>query len=96
MLYVILNSFLTVSVSDYGAELQSIQGANGTEYLWQGDPTYWKDRAINLFPYVARLTDNAIAVYEDTRGHVESKCKKCGRITVFDVLNMRRLRPRTK
>ena len=34
--------------------------------------------------------------YEDTRGHVESKCKKCGRITVFDVLNMRRLRPRTK
>ena len=32
---------------------------------------------------------NAIAVYEDTRGHVESKCKKCGRITVFDVLNMR-------
>ena len=34
---------------------------------------------------------NAIAVYEDTRGHVESKCKKCGRITVFDVLNMRRL-----
>ena len=33
---------------------------------------------------------------EDTRGHVESKCKKCGRITVFDVLNMRRLRPRTK
>lgn len=39
---------------------------------------------------------NAIAVYEDTRGHVEPKCKKCGRITVFDVLNMRRLRPRTK
>ncbi len=33
---------------------------------------------------------NAIAVYEDTGGHVESKCKKCGRITVFAVLNMRR------
>ncbi len=26
---------------------------------------------------------NAIAVYEDTRGHVEAKCKKCGRVTVF-------------
>ena len=37
-----------------------------------------------------------VTAYEDTRGHVESKCKKCGRITVFDVLNMRRLRPRTK
>ena len=36
--------------------------------------------------------NNAIVVYEDTRGHVESKCKKCGRITVFDVLSMRRLR----
>ena len=39
---------------------------------------------------------NASVGYEYTRGHVESKCKKCGRITVFDVLNMRRLRPRTK
>ena len=27
---------------------------------------------------------NAIAVYEDTRGHVESKCKKCGRIYDLD------------
>ena len=39
---------------------------------------------------------NAIAVYEDTRGHVECKCKKCGKVTVFDVLSMRRLRPRAK
>ena len=36
---------------------------------------------------------NAIAVYQDTRGHVESKCKKCGQITVFDVMSMRRTRP---
>lgn len=35
---------------------------------------------------------NALTVYEDTRGHVEVKFKKCGRITVFDVLSMRRLR----
>lgn len=35
---------------------------------------------------------NAITVYEDTRGHVEVKCKKCGRVTVFNVLSMRRLR----
>jgi len=37
---------------------------------------------------------NAIAVYEDTRGHVESKCKKCGKVTVFDVISMRRTRYR--
>lgn len=34
---------------------------------------------------------NSIAVFEDTRGHVQAKCKACGRETVFDVLNMRRL-----
>lgn len=34
---------------------------------------------------------NSIAVFEDTRGHVQAKCKRCGRETVFDVLSMRRL-----
>lgn len=34
---------------------------------------------------------NAVVVYEDTRGHVETKCKKCGKITVFNVLSMRRI-----
>ncbi len=37
---------------------------------------------------------NSIVVYEDTRGHVETKCKKCGNVTVFDVLSMRRNRIR--
>ena len=39
---------------------------------------------------------NAIAVYEDTRGHVQAKCKNCGRETVFDVLSMRRLKLRLR
>lgn len=34
---------------------------------------------------------NSIVVFEDTRGHVQAKCKVCGRETVFNVLNMRRL-----
>ena len=34
---------------------------------------------------------NSIGVFEDTRGHVQAKCKVCGRETVFDVLSMRRL-----
>ncbi len=34
---------------------------------------------------------NTIVVFEDTRGHVQAKCKLCGRETVFDVLSMRRL-----
>ncbi len=56
MEYTIRNEYLQVTVSDAGAELQSIRGADGTEYLWQGDPKYWKEKAPNIFPYVARLT----------------------------------------
>lgn len=55
MLKTIKNEFLTVTVSEDGAELHSILGADGTEYLWQGDPAYWSDRALNIFPFVARL-----------------------------------------
>lgn len=57
MNYSIKNEYLSVTVSDAGAELQSVKSADGTEYLWQGDPAFWKDRAPNLFPYIARLTE---------------------------------------
>jgi len=35
---------------------------------------------------------NTIMVYEDARGHIEAKCKKCGKITVFDVVSMRKIK----
>lgn len=56
MLYEIKSDTLSVSVSNLGAELQSIQ-LDGAEYLWNGNPKYWPGRAINIFPYVARLTE---------------------------------------
>ena len=59
MLHTLHNEFLSVIASEQGAELQSVLGADGTEYLWQGDPTYWRNRAVNIFPYVARLTDGS-------------------------------------
>lgn len=37
---------------------------------------------------------NSIIVFEDTRGHVQAKCKAYGRETVFDVLSMRRFQLR--
>ena len=37
---------------------------------------------------------NSIAVFEDTRDHVQAKCKRCGQETVFNVLSMRRLKLR--
>ena len=57
MNYTIKNSELTVTLCDAGAELQSIKTADGTEYLWQGNPEFWNDRAPNIFPYVARMTE---------------------------------------
>lgn len=59
MTHTIQNAFLTVTVSEQGAQLRSIQDTAGTEYLWQGDPKYWGDRAPLLFPFIARLTNNS-------------------------------------
>lgn len=55
MIHTIQNDYLTVSADELGAQLMSIRTACGVEALWQGDPAYWCDRALNLFPYVARL-----------------------------------------
>ena len=56
MLYKIFNDKLTVEISSLGAELQSIK-YQGVEYLWQGNPEFWKGRAYNLFPICGRLTE---------------------------------------
>lgn len=49
------NEKLTVTISEHGAELQSIKDANGVEYLWQGDEKYWPRRSPILFPIVCGL-----------------------------------------
>jgi galactose mutarotase-like enzyme len=53
----ITNGKLTVSVKPLGAELGSIRSADGTEYLWQGDPSVWKGQAPILFPTVGKLNE---------------------------------------
>ena len=62
----ISNDKLTVSINPLGAQLWSIQDADGTEYLWQGNPKYWADRAINLFPYIARMTEKSYTLNGQT------------------------------
>ena len=58
MLYILENDQLRISIDDHGAQLMSIiEKTTGTEYLWQGDPTYWGDRAILLFPICGRLVE---------------------------------------
>jgi len=56
MLHTIENEKLKVTVDERGAQLMSVYGKeDGCEYLWQGDKTYWGDRAILLFPVCGRL-----------------------------------------
>ncbi|MBR3796734.1 MAG: aldose 1-epimerase family protein [Clostridia bacterium] len=55
MLHTIRNEHFEVTVNELGAQLWSILGADGTQYFWQGDQAYWADRALTIFPYVARL-----------------------------------------
>lgn len=54
--YCIENDELAVSLSSMGGEITSARAKDGTEYIWQGNPQYWKKRAPHLFPYVGRLT----------------------------------------
>ena len=48
----IKNDSLSLSISEHGAELQSIKDINGKEYLWDGDPEYWPRHSPILFPIV--------------------------------------------
>ncbi len=53
------SEFLTVDISTRGAEIQSIRTSDEKEYLWQGDPGFWNDRAPILFPICGGLVDGA-------------------------------------
>lgn len=59
MLLMIQNEHLCLTVDTLGAEMLSLRSAEGIEYLWQGDPAYWSDRAPVLFPFIGRLTQNS-------------------------------------
>ncbi len=71
MIYTIENEYLSVAVEDIGAQLKSIYHKQSkTEFLWQGDPKYWKGRAYNLFPIVGRLYDGKY-IYNDKTYELE-------------------------
>lgn len=55
MLYTIRNEDLMAQVSSSGAQLMSLEGKNHTQYLWRGNPRYWSDRSLTIFPYVVIL-----------------------------------------
>ncbi len=63
--YVLTNETLTVTVSNIGAQIKSIQ-KDGREYMWSGDPAVWDRTAPIMFPICGGLRDDAF-VYEDKK-----------------------------
>ncbi|MDU1054254.1 aldose 1-epimerase family protein [Clostridium baratii] len=58
MLYTLKNSTIKITASTYGGELHNLtSGKTNTEYLWNGDSTYWKYHAPILFPIVGKVKD---------------------------------------
>lgn len=52
------NEYLIVEINERGAELIRIfSKKNGVEYLWDGDPAYWKKHSPVLFPFIGRMKD---------------------------------------
>ncbi len=57
-MYSLENEHLKIAVNTDGAELYSLYSKKtNTEYLWQGDPAFWKGRAYNLFPFIGRMVE---------------------------------------
>lgn len=74
------NDVLHVSINSRGAEIWSIRHKeSGTEYLWQGDPDYWENRAPVMFPVNVRFKDNRY-----TYGENEYEIPKMGMAVYSD------------
>ena len=59
------NEYIKVEVNECGAELYSIvRKSDGREFLWQGNPEYWKRRSPVLFPIVGAVWNNEMRVGE--------------------------------
>ena len=57
MQYILKNSSLKATFESFGAELISLQDADGKEYLWCGDSAFWGRHSPILFPFVGKVKD---------------------------------------
>ena len=53
---------LSVQFNSFGGALSSIKDAEGLEYLWQGDATYWSGQAPVLFPICGSLREDTASI----------------------------------
>lgn len=64
----IRSNHFTAQVSLLGAELKSVQPANGTEFMWQADADVWPRTAPVLFPVVGKVKNDLLRINEVTYG----------------------------
>lgn len=71
---IIENEKLKAEISSFGAEIQHfVKKSDGTELIWHGDSSVWKNHAPILFPFVARCLGGFFMIdgkkCEYTRNH---------------------------
>mgnify|MGYP004513634249 FL=1 len=57
------NEFLTVDISETGAEIHSVKDTDGNEYMWTADPNVWGMHAPLVFPICGGLKDDKYFVH---------------------------------
>lgn len=57
------NDFLTVLISEVGAEIHSVKNTNGDEFMWTADPDVWPMHAPIMFPICGGLKDDKYLMY---------------------------------
>lgn len=63
MIYTLQNDRLKITASTYGGEIHSLTDlADGTDYLWDGNPAGWKYHAPVLFPLVGKVGDGTYRI----------------------------------
>ncbi|MGM0239937.1 aldose 1-epimerase family protein [Enterococcus sp. AZ103] len=67
--YTIKNQYLTAEIATKGGLLRSLKNQAGIECIWQRDPNFWEENDVNIFPYIARLT-NETFVYQNKDYHL--------------------------
>lgn len=59
MIYTIQNEKVVATIDSKGAELKSLKKREDAyEYIWQGNPAYWKRSSPTLFPYIGAVKND--------------------------------------
>jgi len=77
----IRNEYLSVSINHQGAELASIQNADGKELMWHADPQFWGRHSSILFPYIGKVFNDKYRIGDQT---FEGKQHGFARNTLFE------------